>query len=161
VGALTDTGRRHIPRVALVACLAVLALAACASGDDTTARPISVSDAWALATVTGQPNGAVYFTVMSTAGDTLERVTVSDSIADHAEMHESTTTATGAIGMQEMKSGVPLEPGTAVTFTPGGKHVMLVDLVQPLAADQTFDITLEFASADPITLPVAVVESAP
>ena len=161
MGALTDTAHRHTPRVALLAGLAVLALAACASGDDTAAQPISVSDAWALASVTGQPNGAVYFTIMSTGNDTLERVTVPDSIADHTEMHESTTTATGAIGMQELKSGVALEPGTAVTFTPGGKHVMLVDLVQPLAAGQTFDITLEFASADPITLPVAVVERAP
>jgi copper(I)-binding protein len=161
VGALIGTRRRHTRRVILFACSAVVVLTACGSGDDAATRPISVSDAWALATVTGQPNGAVYFTIVSTAGDTLEGVTVPDSIADHAEMHEAVTTATGETGMQEMRSGVALEPGTAVTFTPGGKHVMLVDLVEPLAPGQTFDITLEFASADPITLPVAVVESAP
>ena len=73
------TGRR--PRLAL-ACVAVVALAACGSGDDTATRPISVSDVWALATVTGQPNGAVYFTVMSTADDTLEQVKVPDTVAD-------------------------------------------------------------------------------
>ena len=52
-----------------------------------------------------------------------------DSIADHTEIHETVTTAKGAMAMQEMESGVALDPGTAVTFTPGGKHVMLVDLV--------------------------------
>ena len=113
MGALSNVARRHTRRLALLAaCVAVTALGACGSGDDTATRPISVSDAWALATVTGQPNGAVYFTVMSTAGDTLERVTVPDSIADHAEMHESVTTATGAIGMQEMTLGCRAEPGT-------------------------------------------------
>ena len=152
---------RHPRRLALLACVAVAALAACGSGDDTATRPISVSDAWALATVTGQPNGAVYFTIMSTAGDTLESVTVPDSIADHAEMHEEVPNANGAMVMQEMESGVPLEPGTAVTFSPGGMHVMLVALVAPLTTGQTFDVTLEFANGDPVTVPVAVLESAP
>ena len=106
-------------------------------------------------------SGAVYFTITSAANDTLERVSVPDTVADHTEVHEAVTTATGATGMQEITSGVALDAGTAVTFTPGGMHVMLVDLVQPLVVDDTFEITLEFAKADPITLPVAVVESAP
>jgi copper(I)-binding protein len=121
---------------------------------------VSVSAAFALATVSGQPNGAVYFTVVSTESDSLQRVLVPDSIADHAEMHDTVTTADGAMTMRELES-VALDPGTAVTFTPGGKHVMLVGLVQPLVAGETFDVTLEFAEADPVTLPVAVVESAP
>ena len=137
-------------------------LAACGDGgSDAAVRQISVSDAFALATVTGQPNGAVYFTILSTAADTLERIEVLDSIADHTEIHETVTGANGAMSMREMKAGVALDPGTAVTFTPGGKHVMLVDLVAPLATGQAFDITLDFAKADPVTLPVAVVESAP
>jgi len=158
---LSDTPRRRTLRLTLFAVIAVLPLAACGSGDNTATDPISVSDTWALATASGQPNGAVYFTVRSTTGDTLERVTVPKSVADHAELHEAVTTATGATGMQEMNAGVALDPGTAVTFTPGDKHVMLVGLVAPLTLGQTFDITLEFAKAGPITLPVAVVESAP
>jgi hypothetical protein len=161
VGALSDARRRRTSGLTLLACLAVLPLVACGSSNDTGTGPISVSDTWALATATGQPDGAVYFTVRSPSGDTLERVTVPDSIADHAELHEAVTTATGATGMQEMNAGVALDPGTAVTFAPGGKHVMLVDLVAPLTPGETFDITLEFAKASSITLPVAVVESAP
>jgi copper(I)-binding protein len=137
-------------------------LAACGdSGGDSANRQISVSDAFALATVTGQPNGAVYFTIVSAGADTLERIEVPDSIAGHTEIHETVTAANGEMSMREMKSGVTLDPGTAVTFSPGGKHVMLVDLVAPLAAGQTFDMTLDFAKADPVTLPVAVVESVP
>jgi copper(I)-binding protein len=76
-------------------------------------------------------------------------------------MHDTVTTADGAMTMQEMKAGAALDPGTAVTFTPGGKHVMLVDLAKPLVAGETFDVTLEFARADSVRLPVAVVEHAP
>jgi periplasmic copper chaperone A len=160
VGALIDSCRAR--RLALILGLTVGVLAAC--GDDAgeaADRHVSVSDAWALATVTGQPNGAVYFTVVSTAADTLQRIEVPSSIADHTEIHDSVTNAKGQTAMQEINSGVTLDPGTAVTFTPGGKHVMLVDLVQPLATGQTFDVTLEFGRADSVTLPVAVVESAP
>ena len=161
MGALIDSCRAT-RRLAFVLGSTVGLLCACgADAGEAGDRHVSVSDAWSLATVTGQPNGAVYFTVVSTAADTLQRIVVPSSIADHAEIHETVTNTKGEIAMQEMSSGVPLEPGTAVTFTPGGKHVMLVDLVQPLAAGQTFDATLEFAKADSVTLPVAVVESAP
>jgi copper(I)-binding protein len=159
VGALIDS-RRPTPGAVLALALIVALLVACGGGDGS-ARRVSVSDAWALATVTGQPNGAVYFTVLSTGADTLEQIDVPTSVADHAEIHATATGADGQMRMQELASGVTLEPGTAVTFTPGGMHVMLVDLVEPLAAGQSFDVTLEFTQADPITLPVAVLESAP
>ena len=160
MGTLTDSGRATARLLVAVAATVAL-LAACAGDDDAAAGQLSVSDAFALATVTGQPNGAVYFTVVSPDADTLEKIDVPQSIADRASIHETVTNAKGEMSMQEMKSGVDLDPGTAVTFTPGGKHVMLEDLVQPLVVGQTFDVTLEFAKADPVTLPVAVVESAP
>ena len=38
---------------------------------------------------------------------------------------------------------------------------MLVDLVDPLEIGERFDMTLDFAGADPVTVSVAVAESAP
>jgi copper(I)-binding protein len=157
VGALSNV--RPLPLLA--ACAAVLLLSTCGSGEDADTGAIAVSDAWALATVNGQPNGAVYFTITSATDDTLERASVPETVADHTEFHEAVITATGATGMREITSGVALDPGTAVTFTPGGMHLMLVDLAEPLVEGRTFDITLAFARADQITLPVVVVERAP
>lgn len=163
MGALTDRIIGVARRLALAAGLIAGMLAACGGdgGLGPTTGQVSVSDAWALATVAGQPHGAVYFTVLSTEADTLTRVVVPATIADHAEIHETVTNASGEMAMREVHSGVVLDPGTAVTFTPGGRHVMLVDLVRPLAAGETFDVTLEFAKATSVTLPVVVVESAP
>lgn len=160
MGALTDPHRITTRVLVAIVCAAAPLVAACGSSEASTDRPIAVSDAWSLATAIGQPNGAVYFAVTSAADDTLEHVSVPDTIADHTELHEAVTTANGAVAMQEMTSGVPLGAGTAVTFTPGGMHVMLVDLARPLVVDDTFEITLQFSKADPITLPVVVVESA-
>ena len=162
MGTLIDDVVDATRRLVLIAGLMLGLLVACdGDGGGAASGQVSVSDAWALATVTGQPNGAVYFTVLSTESDAFQRVGVPDSIADHTEIHETVTNAAGAMAMQQMESGVALDPGTAVTFTPGGRHVMLVDLVQPLAVGETFDVTLDFARADSITVPVAVVESAP
>ena len=97
MGALNIGLRSHARLIALAACFAVLLLSACGSDSDAATRPMSVSDAWALATATGQPNGAVYFTITSATEDTLEHVSVSTSIADHTELHQAVTTATGAI----------------------------------------------------------------
>ena len=42
---------------------------------------------------------------------------------------------------------VPLPAGQAVTLSPGGYHIMLVDLKAPLVAGQSFPLTLTFEKA--------------
>ncbi|HZB39945.1 MAG TPA: copper chaperone PCu(A)C, partial [Ilumatobacter sp.] len=89
MGALSNV--RPLPLLA--ACAAVLLLSTCGSGEDADTGAIAVSDAWALATVNGQPNGAVYFTITSATDDTLERASVPETVADHTEFHEAVITA--------------------------------------------------------------------
>ncbi len=38
---------------------------------------------------------------------------------------------------------------------------MLIDLVEPLEVGERFDMTLDFAGADPVTVSVDVAETAP
>ncbi len=63
--------------------------------------------------------------------------------------------------MQEMSAGLPLPAGEAVMLEPGSYHVMLLVLVDPLETGETFEVTLDFADADDVTLEVEVMESAP
>jgi len=44
---------------------------------------------------------------------------------------------------------------------PIGSHLMLVDLVAPLTAGATFDVTLRFATAGDVEVEVDVRDSAP
>ena len=120
-----------------------------------------VSDAWARSTSAAQTTGAVYFEVESSADDTLLTASVPASIAAGAGLHEQVTNDDGSMVMRELGDGLVLEAGESTSFEPGGLHVMLVELAAPLEVGQTFDLTLDFADADPIVVPVTVYETEP
>lgn len=67
----------------------------------------------------------------------------------------------GAMTMRQIEGGLALTAGETVTFEPGGYHVMLFDLADPLAAGEEIDVTLELAEAGPTTVTVEVAETAP
>jgi copper(I)-binding protein len=53
----------------------------------------------------------------------------------------------GVMKMAEVKGGLELPAGKTVELKPGGYHVMLMDLKEPLAKDTTVPITLMFKDA--------------
>ena len=67
----------------------------------------------------------------------------------------------GAMVMRELTSGLPLTAETTVAFAPGGYHIMLLDLVEPLAVGDEIELTLDFETAGSQTITVIVAESAP
>lgn len=67
----------------------------------------------------------------------------------------------GAMVMREVADGLALTGGEAVSFEPGGYHVMLFGLADPLEVGEEFELTLDFASADDLTVTVEVSETSP
>jgi len=112
----------------------------------------TVTNAWARATAAGQPNGAAYVTLTTTSPDTL--VAASTPVADNAELH-TTLDDNGVMKMRPVEA-IALTPGTPVTLAPGGYHVMLFGLHQPLTPGATFPLTLNFKSAPATTVTVTV-----
>jgi len=51
---------------------------------------------------------------------------------------------------------VEVPAGQTVAFAPGGLHVMLIGLKEPLITGKTFPLTLNFEQAGAVTLEVAV-----
>jgi copper(I)-binding protein len=141
------------------------AAAGCGGSDPVTG--VTVTDAWARASAPGQTLGVVYLTLEASPADTLVSVSVPSSVAGQAALHETVpdTQASGddmgAMTMREMNDGLTLADATPVSLAPGGQHVMLVDLVEPLVTGDTFDLTLEFEHAAPQTVAVVVAETAP
>jgi copper(I)-binding protein len=136
---------RHI-----VAVLFLLALAAPAYAQE---GPIHVADAKARPTAPGGI-GVVYLIVMNhgTADDDLTGLTT--PVADKAEMHR--TADRNGISHMEAVADVPVKAMGSVAFAPGGLHVMLMGLKQPLKLGDSFPLTLTFAKAGPVTVTVAV-----
>jgi periplasmic copper chaperone A len=61
------------------------------------------------------------------------------------------------MGMREIPS-IPVPAGGEVELTPGGLHLMVMDLVVDLEAGDTYELVLEFEHADPTTVTVEVRE---
>jgi periplasmic copper chaperone A len=114
---------------------------------------VMVQEAWARASAGAATNGAAYVTLMGGAqADSL--VSASTPVAATAEPHE-TITENGVTKMRPAP-GVQIPAHQTVTFAPGGTHIMLTGLKQPLAAGQSFPLTLTFAHAAPVTVEVKV-----
>ena len=113
---------------------------------------IEVTEAWTRAAPQGE-NGAVYFVITNYSADD-ELVGVSMEIAEVVEIHESEMTHD--VMQMHMIHSVPLVSGERVQFSPGGLHVMLVNLQHDLQIGETIEIVLLFANnADmTVTLPV-------
>ncbi len=105
---------------------------------------VEISNAWAKATVQGQPVAGAF--VELKAKKTVQLVAVESPVAKRGEIHEMSHEG-GVMRMRAMKS-VKLPAGKKVTFSPGGMHFMLFDPAKPLVAGSTIELTLSFRMPD-------------
>ena len=105
---------------------------------------VEVKNAWARATVKGQMATGVFMQV--TAKDGTKLVGGSSPAAGVTQVHEMKMEG-GVMKMAEVKGGLDLPAGKTVELKPGGYHVMLMDLKEPLAKDTTLPLTLVFKDA--------------
>ena len=124
-------------RAALAAGGAVLAAAA-------QAQPASVKDAWVRAPAPGQKVVGVYMEIVSRTNAAL--VAVASPLAARAEFH-SMALEDGVMKMRPLER-IELSAGTAVKLAPGGLHVMLIDLKQPLQRGEKVPLTLTVLQLD-------------
>jgi hypothetical protein len=132
--------------------LLIAALAAStALATDYKAGAIVISNPWARATPSGASAGAGYFTVTNT-GTTPDRlVAVTSEAASKADIHEMSM-VNGVMQMRPLKDGLELKPGETVTLKPGGEHVMMTGLKQPLKLGDHFKGTLTFEKAGKVDI---------
>lgn len=108
----------------------------------TATAPVAVEGAWVRATVKGQTGTGGFMTLRADRDLTL--VGFRSAAAPHAELHEMQMD--GDVMRMRAIERLPLPAGQAVTLRPGGHHLMLMGLTQPLSAGQT--ITLELLLQD-------------
>ena len=118
----------------------LVALLACALAPVAIAQ-VAVKDPWVRGTVPGQ-NATGAFMQLSSAADT-SLVAVTSPVAKVVEIH-SMTHEGGMMKMRQVPS-LPVLAGKPVELAPGGYHVMLMDLAQPLKDGEKVPLTLTFA----------------
>jgi copper(I)-binding protein len=95
----------------------------------------------------------VYARIVAEQAD--ELVSASTEAAERAEVHVSMNEG-GTMKMRPMAS-VVLPAKEVVQLRPGGLHMMLIGLHNPLQAGTSFGVTLRFRRSEPLTVMVKVV----
>ncbi|WP_291159621.1 copper chaperone PCu(A)C [Gemmatimonas sp. UBA7669] len=103
-----------------------------------------VRDAWVRPADSGAMSAA-YF-VLRTGTDSIVLVGVTSPVARAAEVHESMQ-HDGTMHMQPRPS-LTVAAGDSLVFAPGGLHVMLIDVLRPLAEGDTVSLLLRTAGGD-------------
>jgi copper(I)-binding protein len=117
-------------------------------------RTVLVERPWARATPPGAQTGAAYMTLVNN-GAVVERLLGATSpLADKVQFH-ATVEEKGVSRMRETPT-IEISPGAKATFAPGGQHIMLVGLKQPLKEGQSLPLTLEFETAGRIEAVVPI-----
>jgi len=155
-----------------------LVLAGCGSDDG--GDGASVDGAWARTSPMMADAGAAYMDITADADGELVGVSVDSEVAATAELHETVMVEggemaddemaddemaddgemAGTMTMQEVTS-ISLPAGETVSLEPGGYHVMLLELAEPLELGATFEVTLEFDTGDDMVVEVEVRDEAP
>jgi copper(I)-binding protein len=107
------------------------------------AAAVDVRDAWIRASVPGQSGTGAFMKLNAAAGARL--VGASTPVAGVAEVHEMKME--GDTMRMRAVEGLALPARKTVELKPGGYHLMLMDLKQPLAKDSTVPLTLRFEDA--------------
>jgi copper(I)-binding protein len=142
-------------RTAIVLLLTLIALGSAASTVAAQGQPgIAVEHPWARASIGTSRPAAAYLTIVNNGSETARLVGFQSPVAGHAGAHR--TVKKGEVMRMEPAGEVKVPPGERVVFAPGGLHVMLMDLKEPLDKGESFPLTLRFADGGTIALTVPI-----
>ncbi len=103
---------------------------------------ISIGDPYARAVPPGQPNSAVFMSLENPSGEGQALVGAESNVSEFVELHTHVEEE-GIMRMRRIDK-IEVPAGATVTLQPGGLHVMLIDLKQPLDEGDVVDLTLIF-----------------
>lgn len=106
---------------------------------------------WSRATPGGAKVAAGYMRIVNRGAEPDRLTGGTAAAAGGFEMHE-TTTMDGVARMRPVEGGIVIPPGGSVELKPGGLHVMLTGLKQPLKQGEAVAGTLVFEKAGTVVI---------
>jgi periplasmic copper chaperone A len=135
-----------------------LLVAACIAGaafaHDYDLKTLHIDHPFTRATPPGGQVAGAFMSIENRGKDADRLISVTSPVAGLAQIHEMAMEG----GLMKMRAvpGIELKPGSTVQLRPGGYHVMLEALKQPLKQGDEFPLTLTFEKAGSIEIKVAV-----
>ena len=148
-------------RFGVLLTVAALALTGCATstpaaeGAATTAGDaVRISDAWVKSAESGM--SAAFGELTNDSAQDVTVVSATSEASPMIELHETVEDESGEMVMRQKDGGFVIPAGGTFDLEPGGNHIMLMDLPNPLEAggDVTFTLTFSDDSTYEFTAPV-------
>lgn len=108
-------------------------------------KTIQIDKPWARASIIKTHPAAAYLTIINLGGKPDRLVMVSSPVTENVSIHRSEMT--NDVMRMKPVHNLPLEPGARVTVEPGGLHLMLTKLREPLRKGNSLPLTLTFEVA--------------
>ncbi|MFN8377566.1 MAG: copper chaperone PCu(A)C [Anaerolineae bacterium] len=140
--------------LAVVSILALLVLAIPVFGQSDAIEPnIFFQNVWVRSTpsadATPEPGAvsAAYMTIANAGGVGVRLLSAVSPVAEIVEIHEMRMNG-DVMEMRPVEGGLDILPGGVTVLEPGGYHLMMLNLTQPLVVGQAVPFTLTFETYD-------------
>ena len=120
-----------------------------------TLGPLKLSGGFSRATLPNAPVAGGFLTIKNTGTEDDTLIGAASPVAGHMEVHEMKMEG-DVMKMHEIEGGLPIPAGETVVLRPGGFHVMFMQLKEPLVEGSTVMVTLTFARAGSVEVPLLV-----
>ena len=141
-------------KTAMLAFAALCLVAGGATAHDYTLKSLSIDHPFARATPPGAKTGGAFFVVENTGKTSDKLIRVASPAAGGAELHEMAMD--GGVMKMRAIAAMDVPAGGKLELKPGGYHVMMFDLKQPLKPGDKVPLTLTFENAGSILVSVDV-----
>lgn len=104
------------------------------------AAALTAADLWVKAADDGMTG--MFGTLRNHSEETITVTAAESAAAKTVELHETAADGSGGMSMKEKEGGFPIEPGSTLTLEPGGEHIMLMGLKEPLHPGDEVTVTI-------------------
>jgi copper(I)-binding protein len=139
---------RRTAALAAALTLTAVGLAACGGSSTSSDAALAVNDSWTRATE-GPMTGS-FGTLVNSTDQEITITGGASPVAGMVELHE-VVMADGEMVMQAKPGGFVVPAGGSLTLEPGGLHVMLMGLKEPIAPGTDVPITLTLSNGETLT----------
>jgi copper(I)-binding protein len=107
---------------------------------------VVVEGAWVGEVPPSSPVAAAYMTIKNEGAADDKLLSVTSSIAGSTMIHQ-TTIDEQSVARMEMVDALVIPAGKSVVLKPGGTHIMLMDLKEPVTGKEKIELDLKFENA--------------
>jgi len=130
-------------------------LGASAHAQEIKAGDLVITQPWSRATPGGAKIAGGFLTIENKGAAPDRLIGGSGDFAGKVEIHEMAMN-NGVMTMRPLDKGLVIEPGKTVKLAPGGYHLMMTDLKNPLKQGEKLPVTLQFEKAGKVAVTLDV-----